>query len=142
MTFTGSLWCTAVRNSPISILKPPSPVSAMTWRERSRRLDTVGLTKRGSHSAVVEGSQDPLRSALPNPVAGPECVQPGIDDEHGVAFGGIADGPRHRLRVDAVAAAVRVRLLVQHLIPLSAFTRYARKKTAIAFGCDFVEQKL
>jgi len=35
-TLTGSLWCTAVRNSLISMLNPPSPQSAMTWRERSR----------------------------------------------------------------------------------------------------------
>ena len=35
------------------------------------RLDAIGLTKRCSNGSVVEGADDPLRSALTDPVARP-----------------------------------------------------------------------
>ena len=98
------------------------------------RLDSVGLTKRSPNSGIVEGSQDPLRSTLPNPIAGPKRVEAGIDEKHRIAFGGIADRPRHRLRMDTVLAALRVRLLVEHRVPLLTFACHSFEKTAVALG--------
>src|ERR1700758_4365569 len=95
MTLTGSLWCAAVRNSHISMLKPPSPQRAMTWRSRftawmplawpravptaaegvARRLgfpgvEAVGRAGGGPEGGFVKGADDPLRAALANPVGG------------------------------------------------------------------------
>src|SRR5438105_3303842 len=88
--------------------------------EPIQRLDAVGLTERRSDGGVVEGSDDPLRSVLPYPVAGPECVETGIENEDRVAPCKIANRSRHRLRMNAILAARRIGLLVQHLVPLPA----------------------
>src|SRR5262245_50184717 len=105
-------------------------------------LDAVGLAERSSDGAIVEGSQDPLRTTLPNPIAGPQRVDACIDEEYRIAFGGIADCPRHRLRVDAIAAAFRVGLLVEHRVPLVAVARHALKKLAIGLCFYCFEQQL
>src|SRR5262249_17510029 len=106
-----------------------------------QHLDAVRLTKCSPDTAIVEGTQDPLRSSLPNPIARPECVETCIDEEYRIAFGGIADRPRHRLRVDTVAATLWVRLLVQHRVPLATLACHALEKFCVALGCDFVEQQ-
>ena len=85
-----------------------------------QRLDAVGLAERGADRGVVERADDPLRAALADPVGRPQRVEPGIEDEDRVARGEIADRARHRLRMDAILAARRIGLPVQHLIPLAA----------------------
>jgi len=77
-----------------------------------QRLHPVGLTKCRSHGRVVEGTDNPLRSTLPDPVGGPERVQTGVEDEYRIGLGQIADCSGHRLRMDAILASRWVGLLV------------------------------
>src|SRR5260221_8578421 len=102
-------------NSPISMLNPPSPVSAITWRERSSTCTPLAWP-----SAVVERADDPLRSGLPNPVPRPQRVQAGVENKDRIAARRVADRARHGLRVNAVLAPLEIALLVQHLIPFPA----------------------
>src|SRR5271156_4333524 len=100
------------------MLNPPSLQRAITWRERCKRLHPIGLTKRRSHGSVVEGADNPLRSALPDPVARAKRVQTGVEDEYRIGLGAIADCSGHRLRMDSILTSRRVGLLVEHVIPL------------------------
>src|SRR5580704_18954339 len=77
------------------------------------RLDAIGLTERGADGAIVERADDPLFAALADPVARPERVEPGVEHEHRIARGKIADRTRHRLRMDTILAARKIALLVQ-----------------------------
>ena len=77
-----------------------------------QRLYPVGLSKRCPHGPVVEGTNNPLRSTLPDPVAGPERVETGVENEYRIGLGEIADRPGHRLRMDAILASREVGLLV------------------------------
>ena len=65
----------------------------------------VGLTKRGTDGAIVEGADDPLRAALADPVARPERVEAGVECEDRVVLGEVAHRSCHRLRMDAILAA-------------------------------------
>src|SRR5271154_3743941 len=105
------------------MLKPPSPQSAMTWRERSSAWMPLAWPKRGPTGPVVEGADDPLLAALADPVARPERVEPGVEDEHGVARSEVAHHTRHSLRMNAVLTAREIGLLVQLLVPALAFGR-------------------
>src|ERR1700730_5528596 len=108
---TGTLGATAVRNSHISMLNPPAAHGDHLARA-IERLYPIGLTKRRSDGSVVEGADNPLRSALPDPVGGPQRVETGVEHEYRVALGEITDGSRHRLRMDTILAARRIGLFV------------------------------
>jgi len=58
-----------------------------------QRLYAVGLSKRCPHGPVVEGTDNPLRSTLPDPVAGPERVETRVENEYRIGLGEIADRP-------------------------------------------------
>ena len=105
------------------------------------RLDAVGLTERGAHRAIVERADDPLLAALANPVARPEGVEPGVDDEHGVALGEVAHHTRHSLRMNAVLAARGIGLPVQLLVPGLALGGYAIEEPTVAFRLHPIEQR-
>src|SRR5580700_5637954 len=75
---------------------------------------------------------DPLLAALADPVARPERIEPGVDDEHGVARGEIAHCARHRLRMNTIPAARGIGLLVQHLVPALATGRNLIEEFGIA----------
>ena len=104
-------------------------------------LDPVGLTERRSDGGVVEGADNPLRSALPDPVAGPQRVEAGVEDEYRVAFGEITDRSRYRLRMDAILAACQIGLLVQLLIPFRTLSGHLVPKARIALRRNPVEQR-
>src|ERR1700746_2754125 len=55
------------------------------------RLDAVGLPERRSDGTVVERPDDALRSALPDPVGGPQRIKAGVEYEDRVLVGEIAD---------------------------------------------------
>ena len=107
-----------------------------------QRLHAVGLTERRPHGRIVEGADDPLRSALPDPVGGPQRVEAGVEDEDRIGLGEIADRPRHRLRMDAILAAREVGLLVQHLIPFPTLLGHLVPEAGVALGRDPIEQQL
>jgi hypothetical protein len=75
-----------------------------------QRLHPVGLTKRRSHGRVVEGTDNPLRSTLPDPVGGPKRVQTSVEDEYRIGLGQITQRSGHRLRMDAIQRTARRRL--------------------------------
>src|SRR5580658_9465843 len=125
MTFTGSLWCTAVRNSHISMLKPPSPVSTMTWRPRSAAWMPLAMASAVPTAALLN---EPMICCAPLcriQFADHNVLRPVIEDENGIALGQIARRARHGLRMNNILAARRIGLLVQHVIPLLAFPRDA-----------------
>jgi hypothetical protein len=124
------------------MLKPPSPQSAITCRERSSALDTVGLTERRSDRSVVEGTENPLRSALPYPVGRPERVEAGVQYEDRAALGEIADHARHRLRMYAIRAAAKVRLAIQHVIPFPPLPCDAIPKLPAALCLDPIAEQV
>src|SRR5580693_3580186 len=96
------------------------------------RLDAIGLAQGSTDGTIVEGADDPLLAALADPVARPECVEPGVDDEHRVAFGEIAHRTRNSLRMNPVLDARRIGLLVLHIVPSIALRRDAIEKSAVA----------
>src|ERR1700726_2591245 len=77
-----------------------------------QRLYPVSLTKSCAHGPVVEGTDNPLRSTLPDPVAGPERIETGVEGEYRIGLGQIADRSGDRLRMDAILASRRIRLRV------------------------------
>jgi hypothetical protein len=83
-------------------------------------LDAVGLAERGPHRPIVEGTDDPLRSALPNPIGRPERVEARVEDEYRIPLGEVADGTGNRLRMDAIGAPRGVGLLVELAVPGAA----------------------
>src|SRR6516225_10832935 len=105
------------------------------------RLDAIGLAKGGADGAIVEGADDPLLAALADPVARPERVEPGVDNEHGITFSEVAYRTRHSLRMNAVLAARGIGLLVLHLIPDFALGRDYIEETAIALRLHPIEQR-
>jgi hypothetical protein len=100
----------------------------------------AGNLKGPDRRAIVEGADDRLLAALADPVARPECVEPGVDNEHGVAFGEIAHHTRHILRMNAVLAARGIGLLVLHLVP--GFARAATISKNLLSLLGFTERAM
>src|ERR1700679_3407908 len=69
------------------------------------RLYAVSLAKGGADCAIVEGADDPLLAALPDPIARPERIEPRIDNENCITLGEIAHHPRNGLGMNAVLTA-------------------------------------
>src|SRR5271169_2665180 len=105
------------------------------------RLDAVGLAKRGADSAIVERADDPLLAVLTNPVGRPEGVEPGVDDEYGIARCKVAHCARHSLRMNAVFAAREIALFVKLLVPRLALCGYAIEEPAVALRLHPIEQR-
>ena len=104
------------------------------------RLDAVGLTQRRSDCGVVERAYDPLRSALAYPIGRPQRVESGVQREDRITLGQVANRPSNRLRMDAILAARRIGLLIQHLIPLAALFGDLVPEFSVTFGGDRIEQ--
>src|SRR5271163_842930 len=107
-----------------------------------QHLHPVGLTERRSYGRVVEGTYDPLRPSLADPVAGPKRVQTGVEDEYRIGPGEIAHSSGHSLRMDAILAARGISLLVQHLVPLASFFGYPVPEAGAALWRDPTVQQL
>ncbi len=75
-------------------------------------------------------------SPLADPVARPERVQSGVEDEHGIARGEVAHCTRHSLRMNTILAARGVGLLVQHLVPGLAVGRDEIEEFSVALRLD------
>src|ERR1700758_5481905 len=87
------------------------------------RLDAVGLPERRSDGTIVERPDDALRSALPDPVGGPQRIEAGVEHEDRVPVGEIADRAGDGLWMDAIGAAREISLLVELAIPGLAVLR-------------------
>jgi hypothetical protein len=61
-TFTGRPSCTRLRKSPISMVKPPSPESEITWRRRNVIWAPIAC---GIALAMEPCQNDPIRLRLP-----------------------------------------------------------------------------
>ncbi len=103
-------------------------------------LDAVGLAERGPDGGVVERADDPLGAALADPVRGPQGVEARVEGEHRVPRGKVAHRPGHRLRMDAVLAAGRIGLPVQHLVPLAAPLGHLLEERRICFRGQSIQQ--
>ncbi len=69
-------------------------------------------------------------------------VESGVQNEDRVARGEIAHRARHRLWMNAIAAAIHVRLLVEHRVPATALGVYFLEKHAVGLGRDAVDEQL
>src|SRR5712671_2210894 len=103
-------------NSPISMLKPPSPMSAITWRERSSACTPLACA-----SAV------PTAALLNEPMmrCDPVCR---------IQF---ANPARYRLRMDTILAALEISLLGEHFIPLPPFVGDLVPEFGVGLRRDF-----
>jgi hypothetical protein len=72
------------------MLKSPFAAEGDDLARTVERPDAVGLAKRGADGAIVERADDPLLAALADPVARPERVESGVENEHGVSRGEVA----------------------------------------------------
>jgi hypothetical protein len=110
-------------NSPMSMLKPPSPVSAITWRERSSACTPLAWAIAVPTAALLNEPMmrcDPLcRSQF----ADHNVFKPVSKNKYRIATGRVADSAGHSLGMDAVLAARQIRLLVQHRVPFLAVIR-------------------
>ena len=102
------------------MLKPPSPQSAMTWRERSRAWMPLAWPSAVPTAALLNEPMircDPLWRIQ---LADQSVLRPVSKVKTASRAARSPTSPRHRLRMDAILAAGRVGLPVQHLVPLAA----------------------
>src|SRR5208337_3657835 len=94
-------------------------------------LDAVRLPHRRADGAIVEGTDDALRTALPDVIGGPQRVQARIEHKDGVLGRKFAHRACHCLWMDSVRASAETGLAIELFIPLPALTAHPFEKAIV-----------
>ena len=106
------------------------------------RLDAVRLPHRRADGAIVEGTDDALRTALPDVIGGPQRVQARIEHKDGVLGRKFAHRACHCLWMDSIRASAEIGLAIELFIPLPALTAHPFEKAIVLLFGHLVQQQL